>query len=134
MCPNNMDRHGLTLPVVGIFNVSTDVDVWDCTRGCMDTARDSALAVDSGRKIPCCTKDLNPHHYWAWRFNQTLYQLSVSCPCTCLCLFLFFLLTLLLPQKESVDKYSSETLLRHNMTGRERGCSPLWLGALQHAG
>ena len=43
------------LPVVGVFNVSTGVDVWDCTQGFMDTARESALEVDSGRKIHCCT-------------------------------------------------------------------------------
>ena len=36
-----------------IFNVPTDVNVYDCTRGCMDTVRESELNVDSGRKIPC---------------------------------------------------------------------------------
>ena len=32
---------------VGIFDVRTDVDACDCT------VRESALEVDSGRKIPC---------------------------------------------------------------------------------
>ena len=30
------------------FNVRTDVNVCDCTRGCTDTVRESALKVDSG--------------------------------------------------------------------------------------
>ena len=37
----------------GIFNVRADVNAWDCTRGCTDTERESALKVDCGRKIPC---------------------------------------------------------------------------------
>ena len=39
----------------GIFNVHTDVNACDCTRGCTDTVRESALKVDSRRKIPCLT-------------------------------------------------------------------------------
>ena len=35
----------------GIFNVRTDVNAYDCARGCLDTVRESALEVDSGRKI-----------------------------------------------------------------------------------
>ena len=42
-----------------IFNVSADVDARDCTRGCADTVRESALKVDSGREIPCHTKESN---------------------------------------------------------------------------
>ena len=42
-----------------IFNARTDVDACDCTRGCTDTARESALKVDSGRKIPCRTGESN---------------------------------------------------------------------------
>ena len=38
-----------------IFNVYMDVDACDCTLGCTDTVRESALKVDSGRKIPCHT-------------------------------------------------------------------------------
>ena len=48
----------------GIFNVRTDVNACDCTRGCTDTVRESALKVDSGRKIPCRTgesTELHPH-------------------------------------------------------------------------
>ena len=37
----------------GIFNARTDVNACDCTRGCTDTVRESALKVDSGRKILC---------------------------------------------------------------------------------
>ena len=36
----------------GIFNVHADVNECDCTQGCTDTVRESALKVDSGRKIP----------------------------------------------------------------------------------
>ena len=43
----------------GIFNVQTDVNACDYTRGCTDTVRESALKVDSRRKIPCCTGDSN---------------------------------------------------------------------------
>ena len=39
----------------GSFNVRTDVNACDCARGCTDTVRESALKVDSGRKIPCYT-------------------------------------------------------------------------------
>ena len=35
----------------GIFNVRTDANACDCTMGCTDTVRESALKVDSGRKI-----------------------------------------------------------------------------------
>ena len=49
--------------------------------GCTDTVRESALKGDSGRKILCCTEDLNPCQYCAWLFSLMLYQLSCSCPC-----------------------------------------------------
>ena len=39
--------------------------------GCTDTERESALKVDSGRKIPCRTGDSNPRQYCAWLFNRT---------------------------------------------------------------
>ena len=43
------------------------------TGGCTDTVRDSALKVDSGRKIPCCTEESNlPQR----RAGPTIYQLS----------------------------------------------------------
>ena len=37
----------------------TDVNVRNCTQGCMDTVRESAMKVDSGRKIPCRTRESN---------------------------------------------------------------------------
>ena len=43
----------------GIFNVRTDVSARNCARGCTETVRESALTVDSGRKIPCCTGESN---------------------------------------------------------------------------
>ena len=56
----------------GIFNVHTDVDAGNCAEGCMDTARESALKVDSRRKIPCGTGESNLH----WRCaGSMLYQL-----------------------------------------------------------
>ena len=61
----------------GIFNVRTDVDASLFThRVCRNTVRESALEVDSGGEIPCCTRDSNPHQYCAWLFSRTLYQLS----------------------------------------------------------
>ena len=38
------------LPKLGIFNMHTDVNACDCTRGCTDNVRESALKVDSGRE------------------------------------------------------------------------------------
>ena len=53
----------------------------NCThRVCTDTVRVSALAIDSGRKIPSRTEDLNLHQYYSWLFSQTLYQLSYPGP------------------------------------------------------
>ena len=37
----------------------TDVNACDCTRGCTDTERESALKVDSEMKIPCGTGESN---------------------------------------------------------------------------
>ena len=55
------------------FNVRTDVNARHCARGCTDTERESALKVDSGRKIPCRTEESNlPQR----RAGPTLYQLS----------------------------------------------------------
>ena len=42
------------LQILGIFNVCTDMYAI-AQEGCMDTIKESALKVDSGRKIPCCT-------------------------------------------------------------------------------
>ena len=41
--------------------------------GGMNTIRESALKVDSGRKIPCCTGESNLHQ---WRADLMRYQLS----------------------------------------------------------
>ena len=57
----------------GIFNVRTYVNACDCTRGCVDTVRESAVKVDSGRKIPCRTGESNLRQH---RAGPMLYQLS----------------------------------------------------------
>ena len=56
-----------------IFNVRTDINACDCTRGCRDTVEESALKVDSGRKIPCRTGESNLRRRCT---GPTLYQLS----------------------------------------------------------
>ena len=56
-----------------IFNKCTDVNACDCTQGCTDTLRESALKVDPGRKIPGCTGESNLHQRHA---SLMLYQLS----------------------------------------------------------
>ena len=53
--------------------MSTDVNACDCSRGCTDTVRESALKVDSGRKIPCRTMESNLRQR---RAGPVLYQLS----------------------------------------------------------
>ena len=55
----------------GIFNVRTYVNACDCTRGCPDTVRESALKDNSGRKIPCCTGESNLRRM---RAGPMLYQ------------------------------------------------------------
>ena len=57
----------------GIFDAHTDVRARDCTRGCADTVKESALSVDSVRKIPCRTGESNLR--WL-RACPMLYQLS----------------------------------------------------------
>ena len=42
-----------------ISNVRTDVNACDCTPGCTDIVRESALKVDSERKIPCRAGESN---------------------------------------------------------------------------
>ena len=44
----------------------------------MDTAGQSALEVDSERKIACRTRDSNPHQYFAQLFTWTLHQNELS--------------------------------------------------------
>ena len=55
----------------------TDVNACDCTQGCTDTERESALKVDSGKKIPFCTGESNLHHLlisisYTWFLQSTL--------------------------------------------------------------
>ena len=45
----------------------------NCTQECTDTIRQSALKADSGKKIPCCTREPNLHQQHA---GTMLYQLS----------------------------------------------------------
>ena len=69
------------LPVFGSFNVHTHVEACNCTRGLYwhhKRVCTGSWDVDSGRKISCCTGDLNLHQYHAWLFSRMLYQLS--CP------------------------------------------------------
>ena len=56
-----------------IFNVRTDVNACDCTRGCTDTERESALKVESRRKISCRTGESD---LCRWRAGPMLCQLS----------------------------------------------------------
>ena len=59
----------------------TDVNACDCTWGCTDTVRESALKVDSGRKIPCRTGESNLRRQHA---DLMLYQLSyIPTPTVC---------------------------------------------------
>ena len=57
----------------GIFSVRTYVNACDCTRGCTDTVRESALKADSGGKIPCRTGESNLRQRQA---GPVLYQLN----------------------------------------------------------
>ena len=65
----------------GIFNVRPYVNACDCTRGCTDTVRESALKVDSGRKISFRTGESNLRRQ---RAGPMLYQLSHT-PSFCCC-------------------------------------------------
>ena len=56
-----------------IFNMRTDVNAWDCTRGCMDTVRESVQKADLGRKIPSRCGKLNLRQRHA---GPLFYQLS----------------------------------------------------------
>ena len=73
------------LPVLGIFNMHTDVDACRCM--CTWELYEhhklwkSALKGDSGRKIPCHNRDSNRHQYCAYRlFSWMLNQLSYPRP------------------------------------------------------
>ena len=68
------------LPIFGIFNVCINVSACDCTLGHMYIITESALTVDSGRKITCCTEESNPCQYCARLFGLVLYHLSHPSP------------------------------------------------------
>ena len=55
-CPNN----GVCCMCWGFVTCAHMLMHAIACRGCTDTARESALKVDSGRKIPCRTGDSNP--------------------------------------------------------------------------
>ena len=57
----------------GIFHVRTDLNACDCKWGCADTISESALNVDSRRKILCRTGETN---LCRQRAGPMLYQLS----------------------------------------------------------
>ena len=59
--------------VYGIFNARTDVNACDCAGRCTDIVRESALKVDSERKIPYRTGKSNLGQR---RADPTLCQLS----------------------------------------------------------
>ena len=56
-----------------IFNMRTDVNACESTWVCTDKVRESALKVDSGRKISCRTVELNLPQ---WHAGPALYQPS----------------------------------------------------------
>ena len=62
------------LPAFGIFNVHTDGDASDCTRGLYrHCVGESALEFDSGANIPCRIGDSNRRQQYAWIFSGPLY-------------------------------------------------------------
>ena len=76
-----------------ISNVRTDVNACNSTRGCKDIVIESALKVDSGRKIPWRTGEPNlrqrcdgpPLYQWA-TYPPTLRLCLRLSLCLCLCL------------------------------------------------
>ena len=56
-----------------ISNVRAAVKACDCTQECTNTVEESALKVDSGRKMPCCIGELN---LYQWCAGPMLYHLS----------------------------------------------------------
>ena len=69
LCPNK--RFGCQC--LGSFTCAKMLMHATAHESCTDTVRESALKVDSGRKIPCRTEELNlPQR----RAGSTLYQLS----------------------------------------------------------
>ena len=84
----------------------TDVNACDCTLGFMCTVRESALKVDFGRKIPCCTGELElcQRHVGLMMLYQLSYVPSSStfyCYSTFLLIFNFFFIRML-----HLDRYT----------------------------
>ena len=95
-----------------IFNVRTNVNACGCARGCTDTVRESALNVDSGRKIPCRTGESNLHQR---RDGSMLYQWATSPPPT-------YLLTV----------NTAQTLLSSFVLSKWYHCNSLFSGSPQY--
>ena len=74
MCPNN----GMAASVCGFLTHTQMLS--HAHRGCTNTVRESALKVDSGRKIPCCIRDLNPHQHCTWLFSQSSTNSAILAP------------------------------------------------------
>ena len=76
VCPNNGIRPPMFL---GCLTCAQVLMPAIAQGSCTDTVRESALRVDSRRKIPCRTGDSNPRQHCVWLFSRTHYQLS-GCP------------------------------------------------------
>ena len=70
LCPNDG-----RLPMLGIFNVRTDVKASDCTQGLYGQPKRVCIDSGSGRKVPLRTGESNLRQQ---RAGPTLYQLSYT--------------------------------------------------------
>ena len=68
------------LPVFGIFNLHTDLNACDCTRGLYGHLKRVCTESWFWKKIPCRTGDSNPRQYYTWLFSRTLYPVRYSRP------------------------------------------------------
>ena len=73
-CLHNPSHSGMDYM---ILDVQLDVNACDCIQGSTDTARESALKVNSGRKIPCRPGESN---LCQRRASPMLYHLIKSHP------------------------------------------------------
>ena len=64
--------------VYEIINVRTDINACNCTWGFMNTIKESAPKVDSSKKIPCHTGELNLRWWCAGRMLHQLITLMSS--------------------------------------------------------
>ena len=80
------EQHCPLLPVCAVFHC-VQIMVWlihaVALYQCLYTVRESALKVDSGRKIPCRLWESNLCQYCRWYFGLTLYQLNYPAPGNC---------------------------------------------------